>query len=350
MSLPFDSALDGAEYDEAILKVRSTILVGMHKAADAQVNGPSFAFTNEANSGLYRAAAGDIRLSVLGHDKTKWSVNNVEHFKPVLFPDGGITGPGIAFANGTNSGIYRAGAGDIRFGVLGVDVLAMKFITASGATSAPSLGIGMVPLRGGLNILCPNNLLSGSGIQLNNTDPTDGNATGISMRCTTTGAGGTAFTEMTKLSTTFVTHNDATRSSTFEFLWTDSSAARLIRFTGNNIITSDVGAITLATGTANGDINLLPNGTGKIVLGLANPLRITTGTNARAGNAVLVGGTITVANTSVTANTQVIATRKTAGGTLGFLTFTVSAGVSFTITSSSGTDTSTVSYFLIEVS
>lgn len=70
--------------------------------------------------------------------------------------------------------------------------------------------------------------------------------------------------------------------------------------------------------------------------------------NARAGNAILVGGTVTVGNTSVTANTIVMLTRKTIGGTVGNTSYTVSAGSSFTISSSSGTDTSTYSYLLIE--
>lgn len=70
----------------------------------------------------------------------------------------------------------------------------------------------------------------------------------------------------------------------------------------------------------------------------------------RAGNAVLVAGTVTVNDTTVTANTIVMLTRKTSGGTPGTLiTYTVSAGTSFTINSDSALDTSTFSYFLIEV-
>jgi hypothetical protein len=62
------------------------------------------------------------------------------------------------------------------------------------------------------------------------------------------------------------------------------------------------------------------------------------------GNATLVGGTIAVADTSITANSIIILGRKTIGGTAGNLSYTLSAGVGFTITSSSGTDTSVISY------
>lgn len=79
-------------------------------------------------------------------------------------------------------------------------------------------------------------------------------------------------------------------------------------------------------------------------------MSITSGTNQRAGDATLVGGTVTVSNTTVTANTRVLLTRKTSGGTIGTaITYTVSAGTSFTITSDSILDTSTFSYFLLEV-
>jgi hypothetical protein len=72
------------------------------------------------------------------------------------------------------------------------------------------------------------------------------------------------------------------------------------------------------------------------------------GTGTNAGNATLVAGTVTVTNTLVTANSVIILARKTAGGTIGNLTYTVSAATSFTITSDSATDTSVVSYLIVE--
>lgn len=72
-------------------------------------------------------------------------------------------------------------------------------------------------------------------------------------------------------------------------------------------------------------------------------------TNGRMGTAVLVAGTVTVNNTSITASTRVFLTAQVAGGTPGALRLgTVVAGTSFVITSSSGTDTSTVAWLLVE--
>jgi hypothetical protein len=81
-----------------------------------------------------------------------------------------------------------------------------------------------------------------------------------------------------------------------------------------------------------------------------NGLRIKEGaTSGRMGTAVLSGGTVTVACTSVTAATRIFLTREVAGGTVGDLRVGGrSAGVSFTISSASGSDTSTVAYLLVE--
>lgn len=73
------------------------------------------------------------------------------------------------------------------------------------------------------------------------------------------------------------------------------------------------------------------------------------GSNKRMGQATLVGGTISVANTSVTASTRIFLSHANTSGTLGHLYISARvAGTSFDITSSSGTDTSTVNWLLIE--
>lgn len=74
------------------------------------------------------------------------------------------------------------------------------------------------------------------------------------------------------------------------------------------------------------------------------------GTNARFGVATLVAGTVTVANTSITANTQIHLTPQTSSGTRGSPGITAKVvGTSFTITSTSATDTSTVFWQLFEI-
>lgn len=78
-------------------------------------------------------------------------------------------------------------------------------------------------------------------------------------------------------------------------------------------------------------------------------LKIKEGSNARMGVATLVTGTVTVSNTSVTANTRIMLTAQNNGGTIGWLSVSArTASTSFTILSSSPTDTSDVAWMLVE--
>lgn len=96
---------------------------------------------------------------------------------------------------------------------------------------------------------------------------------------------------------------------------------------------------------SNHDIQMSPKGTGKFRF--TKPA-ITEGTNEAMGVATLVAGTILVNNNLVTANTRIFLTVQTPGGTQGFLSVSRSAGTSFTINSTSLTETSTVAWLLIE--
>jgi hypothetical protein len=66
---------------------------------------------------------------------------------------------------------------------------------------------------------------------------------------------------------------------------------------------------------------------------------------AIAGRAILVGGTVTVPNTKVTAASLIIPAIQIPGGTPGAVYVSARVpGVSFTLTSTSSADTSTVGY------
>jgi hypothetical protein len=96
------------------------------------------------------------------------------------------------------------------------------------------------------------------------------------------------------------------------------------------------GAFTVSTG--NVDVSTAGDG-----------LRVAEGSNAKQGTAVLSAGSAVVANTSVTASSRIFLTTNTPGGTPGWLQVSArTPGTSFTITSSSSTDTSTVAYEIFE--
>lgn len=78
-------------------------------------------------------------------------------------------------------------------------------------------------------------------------------------------------------------------------------------------------------------------------------LKVKEGSNAMMGSAALVGGSKVVATTAVTASSRIFVLSNADGGTPGWLRVSArTAGTSFTITSSSGTDTSTVAWMIVE--
>lgn len=87
-----------------------------------------------------------------------------------------------------------------------------------------------------------------------------------------------------------------------------------------------------------GDV-VINNGTGD--------LRVTS--NTTLSRAVLVGGTVVVSSTKVTANSNIFLTCQINGGTVGAVYVSArTPGTSFTITSTSGTDTSTIAWLILE--
>ena len=172
-----------------------------------------------------------------------------------------------------------------------------------------------------------------------------GQAGGLLLQVTNTTGGATS--ELVRL--TVNAAGDAVLGTriagdTFNRLSTDMTAGGVPRLNfgsgaaGPESHISRTAANTLACNNADLDINTIGRG-----------LQIAEGANARMGTAVLVAGTKVVSNTSVTANTRIFLTCNTPGGTPGFLRVSArTAGTSFTILSSSGTDTSTVAWLLLE--
>lgn len=82
---------------------------------------------------------------------------------------------------------------------------------------------------------------------------------------------------------------------------------------------------------------------------VGNGLYVKEGSNATMGTAVLVAGTVVVNTTKVTANSRIHLTIQAPGGAVGAVYVSArTAGTSFTITSTSGTDTSTVAWMIVE--
>lgn len=118
---------------------------------------------------------------------------------------------------------------------------------------------------------------------------------------------------------------------------------------GPAALTTD-GFFAMGSGQSAGAFSVFTGATKAVVIGTAGGgLAVAEGANARMGTVTLVAGVATVANTSVTALTRIMLTSQADGGTPGFLRVSArTAGTSFTITSGSAVDTSTVAYLLVE--
>lgn len=126
-----------------------------------------------------------------------------------------------------------------------------------------------------------------------------------------------------------------------------------LRFTNGQLLFGPAGDVDLywgGSGVLKTDNNLTVNGSGGVTIGTAGAgLKVKTGSNATAGTQVLTAGSAVVSTTKVTASSIIFLTNQVNGGTAGFVRVSArTAGTSFTITSASGTDTSTIGWFIVE--
>lgn len=125
-----------------------------------------------------------------------------------------------------------------------------------------------------------------------------------------------------------------------------SPAANNVVLVGSNISSSTSQEWKAGTSEAN-SMSLLSDvlTLGKLKVNKTNG---TTISGIRIASATLVGGTVTVADANITASTVILPVRNVAAGTPGWLTTSRIASTSYTVTSSSGTDTSTIHVLLFE--
>lgn len=116
---------------------------------DGTVGSPAWSFTSDTNTGVYRRAADQLSLVTNGADRlvldsTQMSVLATNAY----FPDGTVGTPGITFNNDTDTGMFRGGANDLRFGVGGALMLQIQstfvaplvpLMATDGSAGAPSL-------------------------------------------------------------------------------------------------------------------------------------------------------------------------------------------------------------------
>lgn len=180
-------------------------------------------------------------------------------------------------------------------------------------------------------------------------------------------AGGYALVTANSAADTYslrIAHNTGTASAgniTLVFEENLYNTTALVPGTDTVTLSTSPDTVTTTTATGNVDcgytVNAVPAvASGSAVYGwtqvsgqsVAGPQVVPLAAPVLTGTATLVGGTVTVANTSITANSIIWLANKTIGGTAGALFISAkTASTSFAITSTSGTDTSVVQYYIM---
>jgi hypothetical protein len=210
----------------------------------------------------------------------------------------------------------------------------------------------------GLNINMQTALVALLGATINNGLAWTGNATGDKLtlsnsggapllQATNTGAGGTPAIRATvnaqgDLGIGYIVSGDTNNRVVIDSAL--GGAAARIRF-GSGAVAPDT---ILARPNAN---QLQVQGADLDIASVGRGLQVAeqAGGNARMGTQTLVAGSVIVLNNTVTASTRIFLTAQNTGGTPGALRVSArTAGTSFTITSTSGTDTSLVAWLLVE--
>lgn len=120
---------------------------------DGSAAAPSYTFTSDLDTGLFRIGANQLGISTGGTQRFSVSTTAVTSTLPILAPAGTGAAPGISFSGDTNSGLYSAAADTVVMALGGADVVTFATatttfggaITVSGLVQCGSLRINTAP-------------------------------------------------------------------------------------------------------------------------------------------------------------------------------------------------------------
>lgn len=84
---------------------------------------PSYSFSNDTDSGMYRASANTVAFSCGGVNCLTITASEIDSNVPFVGPVGSVSDPTYSFSGDTDTGHYRFGANTIRFTAGGDDIL-----------------------------------------------------------------------------------------------------------------------------------------------------------------------------------------------------------------------------------
>jgi len=106
---------------------------------------PSFSFSNDTGTGMYRSAANVLGFSAGGTERLSVGSTLITKTEPMQGEDGSVTAPTYGFTSDTDTGIFLAAAGDMRVTVAGGSVSRWNTayfgpVTASGTYNCGASG------------------------------------------------------------------------------------------------------------------------------------------------------------------------------------------------------------------
>lgn len=110
---------------------------------DGTVAAPGMAFGAESSTGLYRESSHVMGVSVAGVEVARFTSAGISALFPMLFADGTLAAPGIAFGAETGTGFYRPAANTLGVAVGGQAVAQFTqagFSGLDGTLALPSIG------------------------------------------------------------------------------------------------------------------------------------------------------------------------------------------------------------------
>jgi hypothetical protein len=327
------------------------LFTGVHAQVPAGVaSAPGLAFYNDTDTGIYAESSNRFCAAVNGQRALMVSASDVVlgYLATTGFSGGGQGEIAIGLSAATN------GAGAIAIGTqantstYASSIALGAFTTVTGVSG---MAIGRGAAAGAYEVVIGGNTPSGNDFRVNNlylggkaqaTSPQSctinlGGASGTDLAAGTLSIAGGRSTGNAVSGAVRIMTGAVGASGTAQQVLTER-----VRFWGDG----GVGIGSLASSPGAGSVAV----SGDIVIDTAGRgLKVREGANATMGTATLVAGTVTINTTKVTANSRIFLQAQDGVSGPNALRITArTAGASFTVTSSSAGDTSTIAWVIVE--
>ena len=107
-------------------------------AQKGSVNAPTYSYNSDPNTGIYNIAADNLGIACNGVKQVDISTSNFTTTNPVLGANGSVSLPSYSFSGDTDTGIYRIGANNLGVSLNGVKTI--DCTTAFVSSPVPMMG------------------------------------------------------------------------------------------------------------------------------------------------------------------------------------------------------------------